>query len=87
MSRGFIYPLLVWASMKTIESLLVEIIAVLDSPASRNLALDAWRVGQLKGEAEGVAFAEMVLAGVTRFVAHGPGGGGAVASTEHGSPT
>ena len=57
--------------MKTIESLLVEIIAVLDTPASRNLALDAWRVGQLKGEPEGLAFAEMVLAGVTRFVAHG----------------
>jgi len=57
--------------MKTIESLLVEIIAVLDTPATRNLALDAWRVGQLKGEAEGVAFAEMVLAGVLRFVDHG----------------
>ena len=56
--------------METIEQLLIDILAVDDSPAARRLCLDVWHIAQTKGEEEGLAFGKMVLEGVKNYVAH-----------------
>jgi hypothetical protein len=54
-------------TVETLEGLLAEIVAARDTPVARRLALDAWSVGKARGEAEGCAWARMVLDGARRL--------------------
>lgn len=53
--------------METLERLLAEIVAARDTPAARRWALECWAVGKARGEAEGCAWARMVLDGARRL--------------------
>jgi hypothetical protein len=57
--------------MDSLEKLVAEILAVIPgNRAAENLALDVWVTGQQRGEAEGVAMGQVVLAGVREYEAH-----------------
>ena len=53
--------------MRALEQLVAEILACRDTPAARAWALECWRVGLARGEAEGCAWARMVLDGCWRL--------------------
>ncbi len=56
--------------MNTLQAIIDEIRTVRDSEASRRLCLDCWSRGTSHGEAEGIAWARNVLAGVRAYVAY-----------------
>lgn len=56
--------------MPELDQAIAGILEVLDTPASRRLALDAWAWGQKHGEAAGVAYAEVIRKGCVRYVEH-----------------
>jgi hypothetical protein len=68
-----------------LDAMIAEILGVRDCPAVRNLVTDCWRVGLAGGEAEGLAHAAVVLAGVRAFVAHGRAVRAAVPGRNHGN--
>ena len=53
--------------MRALEQLVAEILACRDTPAARAWALECWKVGLARGEAEGCAWARMVLDGCRRL--------------------
>lgn len=53
-----------------LDATLAAVLAARDCPATRNLCGDARVWAALHGDAAGVAFAEMILAGVRAYVAH-----------------
>ena len=53
--------------MRALEQLVAEILACRDTPAARAWALECWRVGLARGEAEGCEWARMVLDGCRRL--------------------
>lgn len=56
--------------MAELEAAIEGIRAVRDCPAVRALCLDCWAYAQRNGEAAGLAWARMLLDGVTRYVEH-----------------
>jgi len=53
--------------VRALEQLVAEILACRDTPAARAWALECWRVGLARGEAEGCEWARMVLDGCRRL--------------------
>ena len=53
--------------MRALEQLVAKILACRDTPAARAWALECWRVGLARGEAEGCEWARMVLDGCRRL--------------------
>jgi hypothetical protein len=57
--------------MERLERAVAELVAMRPGcKALTNLALDCWKVGAQRGEAEGLLWAENVRQGVLRYVEH-----------------
>lgn len=49
--------------MERLEAVIAAVVACRDTPAARRWCLEVWNVGLRLGEAEGVVWGEMILAG------------------------